>query len=129
MKAISLSMISGGHAMRVAPSSPTDSAPSVVCNEPKKPLQPPFPDGFRQVLLGMGCFWGAERQFWKLEGVYTTAVGYAGGSTENPTYEDVCTGRTGHAEVVLVVYDPALVTLESLLRVFYESHDPTQGMR
>jgi len=92
-------------------------------------LQPPFPNGFRQVLLGMGCFWGAERQFWELEGVYTTAVGYAGGSTENPTYGDVCTGRTGHAEVVLVVYDPAVVTLEALLRVFYESHDPTQGMR
>lgn len=93
------------------------------------PLQPPFPEGLRRLLLGMGCFWGAERRFWSREGVYTTAVGYAGGSTPNPTYEEVCTGRTGHAEVVLVVYDPDTVTLEELLAVFWESHDPTQGMR
>ena len=93
------------------------------------PLQGPFPAGLQQAVFGLGCFWGAERRFWELAGVYTTAVGYAGGFTKNPTYEEVCSGRTGHAEVVLVVYDPALVTYEELLRVFWESHDPTQGMR
>lgn len=93
------------------------------------PLKPPFPDGFEQVLVGMGCFWGAERFFWQTPGVFTTAVGYAGGSTKNPSYEEVCSGLTGHSEIVLVVFDPAAVSFEALLKVFWESHDPTQGMR
>ncbi len=93
------------------------------------PLQPPFPAGIEQALFGMGCFWGAERKFWEAPGVYTSAVGYAGGFTPNPTYEEVCSGRTGHNEVVLVVYDPAEVSYEELLKTFWESHDPTQGMR
>ena len=93
------------------------------------PLVPPFPDGLERAVFGMGCFWGAERKFWETEGVYTTAVGYAGGFTPNPTYEEVCSGRTGHTEVVLVVFDPAKVGYEQLLRVFWENHDPTQGMR
>jgi len=93
------------------------------------PLTPPFPEHLEQVVLGLGCFWGAERLFWETPGVYTTAVGYAGGETPNPTYEETCSGRTGHAEVVLVVYDPAIVSLDELLRVFWEGHDPTQGMR
>ncbi len=93
------------------------------------PLTGPFPDGFDQVLLGMGCFWGAERIFWQLDGVYTTAAGYAGGQTPNPTYEEVCSGGTGHTEVVLVVWDSSLLSLETLLTTFWESHDPTQGMR
>jgi peptide-methionine (S)-S-oxide reductase len=93
------------------------------------PLEPPFPDGFAQVIFGMGCFWGAERKFWEAPGVYTTAVGYAGGFTPNPTYEEVCSGRTGHNEVVLVVFDPAKTSFEEMLRVFRENHDPTQGMR
>jgi len=93
------------------------------------PIEGPFPDGFEQAVFGLGCFWGAERKFWETPGVYTTAVGYAGGYTPNPTYEEVCSGRTGHAEVVLVVYDPAKVTYEQLLKVFWEAHDPTQGMR
>jgi peptide-methionine (S)-S-oxide reductase len=93
------------------------------------PLRPPFPDGYQRAVLGLGCFWGAERIFWELPGVYTTAVGYAGGTTPNPTYEEVCSGRTGHAEVVLVVFDPRVVAYEDLLRIFWESHDPTQGMR
>jgi peptide-methionine (S)-S-oxide reductase len=92
-------------------------------------LEPPFPAGLEQALFGMGCFWGAERKFWTLPGVYTTAVGYAGGFTPNPTYQEVCTGRTGHAEVVLVVFDPKQVTYDDLLAVFWENHDPTQGMR
>ena len=92
-------------------------------------LEPPFPDGTARAVFGMGCFWGAERTFWEIPGVYTTAVGYAGGSTPNPTYEEVCGGQTGHAEVVLVVFHPGKVGLEGLLRVFWESHDPTQGMR
>lgn len=92
-------------------------------------LLPPFPEGFRELMLGMGCFWGAERRLWQIPGVYLTAVGYAGGVTPNPTYEEVCTGRTGHAEVVRVVFDPQSVPLETLLKVFWESHDPTQGMR
>lgn len=92
-------------------------------------LQPPFPEGMRTALFGLGCFWGAERRFWEVPGVHSTAVGYAGGYTPNPTYEEVCSGRTGHAEVVLVVYDPARVAYQDLLRVFWESHDPTQGMR
>ncbi len=93
------------------------------------PLQPPFPAGLRQAMFGMGCFWGAERRFWQAPGVYTTAVGYAGGYTPNPTYQEVCTGMTGHNEVVLVVYDPERIRYEDLLRIFWESHDPTQGMR
>jgi peptide-methionine (S)-S-oxide reductase len=93
------------------------------------PLEPPYPEGLQLATFGMGCFWGAERKFWETEGVYTTAVGYAGGFTPNPTYEEVCTGRTGHAEVVRVVFDPARVSYRELLRVFWESHDPTQGMR
>ena len=95
-----------------------------------RPLDPPFPATTECVLFGMGCFWGAERKFWMAgEGIYVTAVGYAGGKTQNPTYRDVCTGRTGHAEVVLVVYDPAVSSFARLLRLFWESHDPTQGMR
>ena len=93
------------------------------------PLQPPFPDGMEQLVVGMGCFWGAERVFWQADGVYTTAVGYAGGYTPNPTYEEVCSGRTGHTEAVLVVFDPAVISLEGVLRLFWENHDPTQGMR
>jgi peptide-methionine (S)-S-oxide reductase len=93
------------------------------------PLSPPFPAGLEQALVAMGCFWGAERIFWRADGVYTTAVGYAGGFTPNPTYEEVCSGRTGHAEAVLVVFDPARTSYEELLRLFWESHDPTQGMR
>ena len=92
-------------------------------------LLPPYPDGLEKAVFGMGCFWGAERLFWQLDGVWVTAVGYAGGYTPNPTYEEVCSARTGHAEVVLVVYDPAKVTYEKLLSVFWEEHDPTQGMR
>ncbi len=93
------------------------------------PLQPPFPEGLEQALFGVGCFWGAERQFWQTAGVYTTAAGYAGGYTANPTYQVVCTGLTGHAEVVLVVFDPGVVSFEQLLKVFWEAHDPTQRMR
>ena len=92
-------------------------------------LTPPFPEGDEQAIFGMGCFWGAERKFWTLPGVYTTAVGYAGGTTPNPTYQEVCSGRTGHAEVVLVVFDPKVTTYETLLGVFFEGHNPTQGMR
>jgi peptide-methionine (S)-S-oxide reductase len=93
------------------------------------PLQPPFPEGLEQALFAMGCFWGAERKFWQTPGVFSTAVGYAGGQTRNPTYEEVCTGMTNHTEVVLVVFDPRQVTYEDLLAVFWEGHDPTQGMR
>ncbi len=92
-------------------------------------LAPPFPAGFERIVVGMGCFWGAERVFWQADGVYTTAVGYAGGHTPNPTYEEVCSGGTGHAEVVQVVYDPAKISYEQLLKAFWENHDPTQGMR
>ena len=92
-------------------------------------IQPPFPGHLKQIIFGMGCFWGAERKFWQLEGVYTTAVGYAAGHTPNPSYQEVCTGLTGHNEVVLVVYDPEKVSLQQLLKTFWESHDPTQGMR
>ena len=93
------------------------------------PLEPPFPEGLEQAVFGLGCFWGAERKFWQLPGVYTTAVGYAGGYTPNPTYEEVCSGRTGHTEAVLVVFDAAVLPLEGVLRLFWENHDPTQGMR
>ena len=93
------------------------------------PMAPPFPDGLETAVFGLGCFWGAERKFWQIEGVYSTAVGYAGGTTPNPTYEEVCSGLTGHTEAVLVVYDPKVVSYEQLLKVFWESHDPTQGMR
>jgi peptide-methionine (S)-S-oxide reductase len=93
------------------------------------PLEPPFPAGLEQAVFGLGCFWGAERVFWQAPGVYTTAAGYAGGFTPNPTYQEVCSGQTGHAEVVLVVYDPEQTSYEELLRLFWENHDPTQGMR
>jgi peptide-methionine (S)-S-oxide reductase len=93
------------------------------------PLTPPFPEGTERAVFGMGCFWGAERIFWQAPGMHTTAVGYAGGVTPNPTYEEVCSGRTGHAEVVLAVFDPAQASYEELLRLFWEGHDPTQGMR
>jgi len=93
------------------------------------PIQPPFPAGMRTALFGLGCFWGAERRFWELPGVYTTAVGYGAGYTPNPTYEEVCSGLTGHNEVVLVVFDPAKIDFDALLRRFWEAHDPTQGMR
>jgi peptide-methionine (S)-S-oxide reductase len=93
------------------------------------PLQPPFPDGLETAVFGLGCFWGAERIFWQAPGVYTTAVGYAGGATPNPTYEEVCSGRTGHTEAVLVVFDPKVTSFEALLKLFWEGHDPTQGMR
>jgi peptide-methionine (S)-S-oxide reductase len=92
-------------------------------------IQPPFPAGLRTAVFGLGCFWGAERQFWQAPGVWSTAVGYAGGSTPHPTYEEVCSGQTGHTEAVLVVYDPDLTSYEQLLSLFWESHDPTQGMR
>ncbi len=92
-------------------------------------LSPPFPEGLETALFGLGCFWGAERKFWEIPGVYTTAVGYAAGCTPNPTYQEVCTGMTGHNEVVLVVFDPVSVTYRDVLRVFWEAHDPTQGMR
>ena len=93
------------------------------------PLQPPFPAGLEMAIFGLGCFWGAERKFWQQEGVFTTAVGYAAGLTPNPTYQEVCSGMTGHNEVVLVVFDPSVISYETLLKVFWESHDPTQGMR
>src|SRR5258707_4188628 len=93
------------------------------------PLEPPYPEGIETAIFGMGCFWGAERLFWQLPGVYSTAVGYAGGFTPNATYQEICTGSTGHTEVVKVIYDPEKIDYEDLLKVFWESHDPTQGMR
>ena len=93
------------------------------------PLQPPFPDGLETAMFGLGCFWGAERLFWKLPGVYSTAVGYAGGITPNPSYQEVCSGRTGHTEAVLVVFDPTVISYDQLLKAFWEGHNPTQGMR
>ena len=92
-------------------------------------LKPPFPEGIETVVFGLGCFWGAERMFWKLNGVYSTAVGYAAGATPNPTYEEVCSGRTGHTEAVLVAFDPAVISYATLVKTFFESHNPTQGMR
>ena len=94
-----------------------------------RPIKPPYPDGVETILFGFGCFWGAERRMWDVEGVHVTAVGYAGGPTQNPTYKEVCSGKTGHNEVVLVAFDPAKVSVEHLLKVFWEAHDPTQGMR
>lgn len=96
---------------------------------PDRRIVPPFPDGYATAVVGMGCFWGAERVFWRTEGVWSTAVGYAGGYTPNPTYEEVCSGRTGHTEVVLVVFDPKVISYAQVLKVFWENHDPTQGMR
>ena len=93
------------------------------------PIAPPFPEGLEQAVFGMGCFWGAERKFWQAPGVYSTAVGYAGGYTPNPTYREVCSGMTGHTEVVLVVFDPKVTSYDAILKVFWENHDPTQGMR
>ncbi|WDR01315.1 peptide-methionine (S)-S-oxide reductase MsrA [Devosia algicola] len=104
-----------------------DVAPSNFVNS--HPLKGPYPDGMETIYFGLGCFWGAERLFWQLDGVYVTAVGYQGGATPNPTYEEVCSGRTGHTESVKVVYDPAKVSLDTLLKTFWEEHDPTQGMR
>jgi peptide-methionine (S)-S-oxide reductase len=95
-----------------------------------RPLKGPYPDGFAQAIFGMGCFWGSERKFWELgKGIHSTAAGYAGGHTPNPTYEEVCSGRTGHNEVVLVVFDPKIISYDTLLKTFWENHDPTQGMR
>ena len=105
--------------MRVAPE-------NIVLHHP---MTPPFPDGLETAIVGLGCFWGAERKFWQTPGVWTTAVGYAGGYTPNPTYQEVCSNRTGHAEVVLVAYDPSRISYEQLLKTFWEAHDPTQGMR
>ncbi len=93
------------------------------------PLQPPFPDNMQQSIFGLGCFWGAERKFWQIDGVFSTAVGYAAGYTRNPTYDEVCTGQTGHNEVVLVIYDPDIIPYEQLLKYFWQSHNPTQGMQ
>jgi peptide-methionine (S)-S-oxide reductase len=104
---------------------PVPAAHEVLGN----PIAPPFPEGFEQAIFGLGCFWGAERIFWRAPGVYTTAVGYAGGFTKNPTYEEVCSGRTGHTEAVLVVFDPQETSYDEILRLFWENHDPTQGMR
>lgn len=94
-----------------------------------RPIAPPFPEGLEEAVFGLGCFWGAERKFWQTPGVWTTSVGYAGGFTPNPTYEEVCSGMTGHTEVVRVIFDPKIVSYEGLLKVFFENHDPTQGMR
>jgi peptide-methionine (S)-S-oxide reductase len=104
---------------------PVPAAHEVLAN----PIAPPFPEGLEQAIFGLGCFWGAERIFWRAPGVYTTAVGYAGGFTPNPTYEEVCSGRTGHTEAVLVVFDPQETSYDEILRLFWENHDPTQGMR
>jgi peptide-methionine (S)-S-oxide reductase len=111
------------------PGRPEPMAVTAVHSVNGHPMTPPYPEGLRTAIFGMGCFWGAERLFWRLDGVWVTAAGYAGGFTPNPTYEEVCSARTGHAEVVLVVYDPARITYEKLLSTFWEEHDPTQGMR
>lgn len=128
-----------GHFMRKPPTLPTPEEALPGRSQPVPVpdkhhvnghrLAPPYPPGLEVIDLGLGCFWGAERKFWQVPGVWVTAVGYQGGHTPNPTYEEVCSGRTGHTEAVRVVYDPAMVTVEDLLRVFWESHDPTQGMR
>ena len=128
-----------GHFMRKPPTLPTPEEALPGRSQPVPlpdqhhvnghRLAPPYPPGLEVIDLGLGCFWGAERKFWQVPGVWVTAVGYQGGHTPNPTYEEVCSGRTGHTEAVRVVYDPAMVTVEDLLRVFWESHDPTQGMR
>ncbi|CBS85573.1 peptide-methionine (S)-S-oxide reductase MsrA [Azospirillum lipoferum] len=128
-----------GHFMRKPPTLPTPEEALPGRSQPVPVpdkhhvnghrLAPPYPPGLEVIDLGLGCFWGAERKFWQVPGVWVTAVGYQGGYTPNPTYEEVCSGRTGHTEAVRVVYDPAMVTAEDLLRVFWESHDPTQGMR
>jgi peptide-methionine (S)-S-oxide reductase len=125
------------HASRLRPPTPEEALPGREAELPVPsehavlgtPLRPPFPEGLERLVVGMGCFWGAERIFWQLPGVYTTAVGYAGGATPNPTYEEVCSGRTGHTEAVLVVFDPQRITREEVMRHFWEGHDPTQGMR
>ena len=119
-------MVHAGDALEGRPAAMPVSGTHLVLGTP---IQPPFPDGLQQLVVGMGCFWGAERKFWEEAGVHTTAVGYAGGHTPNPTYDEVCSGRTGHTEAVLVVFDPTSTSLEELLAVFWESHDPTQGMR
>ncbi|MBF5093964.1 peptide-methionine (S)-S-oxide reductase MsrA [Azospirillum sp. INR13] len=128
-----------GHFMRKPPTLPTPEEALPGRSQPVPVpdrhhvnghrLAPPYPPGLEVIDLGLGCFWGAERKFWQVPGIWVTAVGYQGGHTPNPTYEEVCSGRTGHTEAVRVVYDPAMVTVEDLLRVFWESHDPTQGMR
>ncbi|MBE7380328.1 MAG: peptide-methionine (S)-S-oxide reductase MsrA [Leptolyngbya sp. SIO1E4] len=130
-------MVLFGFGKKLSLPSPDDALPgrSEQMPVPEKhyvngnPLKPPFPEGLETVVVGMGCFWGAERKFWQTDGVYTTAVGYAAGYTPNPTYREVCTGMTGHNEVVLVVFDPNVISYEGILKVFWESHDPTQGMR
>ncbi len=114
---------------RALPGRPTPIAVPEAHHVNGHRLTPPFPDGLATAVFGMGCFWGSEELYWQVPGVWTTAVGYAGGFTENPTYEETCTGRTGHTEAVLVVYDPAQVSYQQLLKIFWESHDPTQGMR
>ncbi|MCA8865243.1 MULTISPECIES: peptide-methionine (S)-S-oxide reductase MsrA [unclassified Halomonas] len=114
---------------RVLPGRDTPIETSQVHTINGHSLHPPFPEGHEEIVLGMGCFWGVERLFWQLPGVYVTAAGYAGGETPNPTYEETCTGRTGHTEVVRVIYDPKQIDLETLLQVFWEQHDPTQGNR
>jgi peptide-methionine (S)-S-oxide reductase len=114
---------------RALPGRPTAMSVPAAHEVLGNPLTPPFPDGFESAVFGMGCFWGAERLFWTSPGVWTTAVGYAGGSTPNPTYEEVCSGSTGHTEAVLAVFDPAATSYDELLRIFWEGHDPTQHMR
>jgi len=122
-----LAMIAPEDALPGRAQRPFDVPPTHFVNF--HPLEGPFPEGLETAMFGLGCFWGAERKFWQTEGVYTTAVGYAAGYTPNPTYEEVCSGRTGHGEVVLVVFDPEKVSYEQLLKIFWEAHDPTQGMR
>jgi peptide-methionine (S)-S-oxide reductase len=120
---------------RNKPASPEPKGALPGRNEPERhfvlgmPIRPPFPDGYEQAVFGMGCFWGAERMFWQAPGVWTTAAGYAGGTVPEPSYKEVCSGRTGHVEVVLAVFDPAKASYEDMLRIFWEGHDPTQGMR
>ncbi len=120
-------MVDAGEALpgREAPAFPVPDTHAVLGTS----IKPPFPDGMETAVFGLGCFWGAERLFWNLDGVHSTAVGYAGGHTPNPTYEEVCSARTGHTEVVLVVFDPKVISFGELLKVFFEEHDPTQGMR